>query len=97
MSNTKISANQAVELAERWLSKTRSVNLKAKGPASLWLAREHPDLYEQDTWSVYFEIDAPGLRTTSLDHMILHVDDETGEVWQFYPFNVVADDEDDEE
>jgi hypothetical protein len=29
--------------------------------------------------------------------MILYVDAETGEVWQFYPFNVVADDEDDGE
>jgi hypothetical protein len=92
-----ISAEQSAELAEQWLRKTKGLNLKAAGPGILTLGDPNSHFNKTDVWGVFFNIDEPGLRCTSLDHMILYVDAETGEVWQFYPFNVVADDEDDEE
>jgi hypothetical protein len=85
MSEIKVSSERAIELAEKWLKEKRDIVLKAKGPASLLRAKEYPDLYERDTWSVYFELEDPGLRTTSLDHMFLDVDAETGKVRQMHP------------
>jgi hypothetical protein len=85
----------AIALAEEYI-KERGGNLKAK--AAVFLPSGSPgNSGERSEWSVYFEIDDPQLAATSLDHVILSVRDDTREVWQFYPFNVVADDEDDGE
>jgi hypothetical protein len=93
----KINAQQAAQIAEQWLKDTRGVDLRADGPGILKLGDPDNPFNKTDSWVVFFEFDEPGLRHTSLDHMILKVDAQTGEVRQTHPYiDIDPGDEDDD-